>query len=77
MKYRRNLDGKIVEILNRIAAGMCNITLGKTFVVYKYSEEELQLIKRHYILERLAEKKEPELTESINVDINQLTLELC
>ena len=44
MKYRRNLDGKIVEILNRIAAGMCNITLGKTFVVYKYSEEELNYV---------------------------------
>ena len=44
MKYRRNLDGKVVEILNRIAAGMCNITLGKTFVVYKYSEEELNYV---------------------------------
>jgi len=44
MKYRRNLDGKVVEILYRIAAGMCNITLGKTFVVYKYSEEELNYV---------------------------------
>lgn len=39
----------------------------------QFSEEEIQLIKRHYILERLAEKKEPVL----EVVTNQLELELC
>ena len=38
-----------------------------------FSDEELHLIKRYYILERLAEKKEP----VIEVPTNQLTLELC
>ena len=38
-----------------------------------FSDEELHLIKRHYILERLAEKKE----SVIEVPTNQLTLELC
>lgn len=38
-----------------------------------FLDEELQLIKRHYILERLAEKKEP----VVEVNTNQLTLELA
>ena len=40
-----------------------------------FSDEELYLIKRHYILERLAEKKEPAV--EVEIPTNQLTLELC
>lgn len=40
----------------------------------QYDAEEIKLIKRYYILERLAEKKEVKEEE---VNTNQLTLELC
>lgn len=40
-KYKNNTTGKIAIVTSFYAAGMCRHTIGKTLVIYKYENENL------------------------------------
>lgn len=39
--YKHNKTNKICQIINTQAAGMCQNTIGKTFIIYKYNDDNL------------------------------------
>lgn len=48
-KFKNISNGKTANVLSLKAAGMCNISIGSTFVIFNYEEDNLDypLIMEH------------------------------
>lgn len=46
-QYKNNNSGKIVTVIDPIAAGMCNKTLGLTLVIYKEAGNKFHQVMEH------------------------------
>lgn len=44
-KFKNKRTGKIAIVSDNMAAGMCEHTMGGTFVIYKYEDETFQYSK--------------------------------
>jgi hypothetical protein len=60
-QFKCNKDGRIAEVINVMAAGMCSKTIGLTLVIYTYRDENL---KYPFVMEhREFYKKHSEITK--------------